>query len=139
MQKLKRNFWLSFGIFLLFAVLSFVLKYYKIVPDYLESDNFLLFLSPIIVIISILLPSYLYGQKVKHSKEAAYRERKENFVKSQIIKFWSYLASGVFVAVMQILFYKKEYVYLEAIILMFYLMNLPSTYFFKRDFSNKQT
>lgn len=127
----------TFAGIVIFTALSFYLKYQLNFPDVLSKKSIVNTIIPAIELILIVLGYFLYDQDSKKSKSSAQMSQQERFNIYKIATFKKLIAfelAGFANAVMIIVNFQKNYLYMATIIAVLFVLNIPSQSRFNRDF-----
>lgn len=126
-----------FGGILFFNALAFFLKYQQMIADVLPKTNIANTIIPAIELILIVVGYFLYDRDSKKSKSSTEMTNDERFNIYKIATFKKLFAfefAGFANAVVLILNFQKNYLYMAAIIAVLFILNVPSENRFTRDF-----
>ena len=138
-KKLRVLFAVIFVQFLSLAAIVYYLKKAEIVQDFIDISSKLTVIIPVLMIASILIAYFIYDRIAKSSQQIEDEELQlKKFFQASIIKIAMLDFVGVLVAVMLFILYQQTYLYMLAIIIVFFLLNFPSEMKFKKDFVNRK-
>ena len=134
MRKLSMYYSVLFFLFLLISFSVYLLKKYVFIQNFVGATHFLVFISPLLLIVGILVP-YLYSDwTIKKLQKDIHSKKKNEYLRIQKFKYWSFFVVSLIVNLNMFLLYKDQYLYMDGIILLFYLLNIPSVGRYRNDF-----
>lgn len=138
-KKLKLIFLVIFSQFAIISAVVYYLKYTKIIEDIIETTNKIIMYVPAVMLISLLIGFFIYNSLAKKSMKLEDENEQFNlykkavFLKLAIIEF-----VGLLTAIMLVLIYNKSYIYMLGIILVFFLLSIPSEQKFRKEFIERK-
>lgn len=139
MKKIKKFYIITFVATVILNCATIALKKLGIISDvFFNATNFFkVFLSYFLIIELILvLAGYgLYDFFSKKSQGANQADNLKRLEKAAILKYLFFGLAGFINFLLFLVYYHKNFVYLFLIILIFFLLNIPTYEKFKRDFN----
>jgi len=126
-----------FSTVLIITILVYYLKVKQIFPDIFDRTNIANTVFPVLELISIILGYFLYDRKAKESKlnrELTDEQRLLLYKSATIIKLATFNGAAIANAIIILLVFQKNYLYMAAIIAVLFILNIPSESRYKRDF-----
>lgn len=140
LKTLKIVFIASFlGLLILSGIILYLKKIVQ-VQDFISASSKLIMVAPIFMLGSILVAYFLYDRLAKKSKKIEGTDSSQRFSlfqKAMFIKIAMFEFVGIFSALMMFLFFRNTYLYMEGIVLVFFLISFPTEYRYKKDFEKE--
>ena len=138
-KKLKLIFMIVFGQFVIVGGGAFALKHFEIMADVIDISSKITVVIPILMIASILIAYLVYDRIARSSQKIDDEETQlKKFFTASLVKIIMLDFVGLLVIVMLLLLYQKTYLYMLAIIVVFFLLNFPNELKFKKDFVSRR-
>ena len=134
MERLKTAYWFTFLPMFFLSVIVISVRLGANLPDLVSRTNFMVFLAPLVLILGILIPYFSYSLAVKKTQDSDLQIKFKTFVNKQILKYICYSLITLFYDVLIFIHYNTEYLFSLGILLIFFLLDFPSDYKFRRDF-----
>ncbi len=138
LKKARKTFWLWFAIFALSFILAYVLKKFLHLHDFIQADNFIFTIVPVIFIACIIIAYGLHDKYAKTAKKSESTEKKNDlYLKAIALKTAFLSIGGTVVNLMLILHWKTDYLYLSAMAAVFILLAYPTQVKYDMNFTKK--
>ena len=138
-KNLKLIFWGAVCFVVIISGISILFKALYKHADYIEAGSLLLYLSPLAMIGAIILGYYLYKKEAEKGKTLDNEHDKFLlYIKAQQTKYGLFVIAGVISAVSIYMKYSSGNIYIPAIIILFFFLNMPTENRFRKDFLGEE-
>ena len=141
-QEIKKLNIIFFAFILGFIVFTGIVIFLKIsykLPNFIKPGNLSLYISPLIMMISIIISYYFYN-KIKEKAKIVDNidEKFAMYKKAQLTKYLFLLSAGLISGLTLLGQYVQQNVFIPGIILLFFFLNVPTKNKFEIDFLNEE-
>ncbi len=137
LKKSHTQFWIWFSIFVFISGLVILLKKVFLFHDVLSRTNFLLSISPVILLFAIIIAYTVYDRMAKKAKQSDDQNLQwQLFLKAHNYKILLITLGGIIMSLTLLLYWKQDYLWLLGFSLIFYLLAYPTQLKFDQYFSD---
>ena len=137
LKKTQTQFWIWFSVFAFISGLVILLKKAFMFQDVVSRTNFILSVSPLILLFAIIAAYAIYDRMAKSSKQSQDETLQwQLFYKAHNYKILLITLGGIFMALTLLLYWKQDYLWLLGFSLIFYLLAYPTQLKFDQYFSD---
>ncbi len=136
LKQLKVIYYSIISAFVVFSLIVILLKKQLGFQDIAGATSVITFITPLIMIVSILVAYGLYDYKARKAKKTDDNKIKEKlFVEATIIKLAFIEFAGLLSAFALLVYWRPDYLYILGIVLVFFLLAYPTQLRYDRDFA----
>jgi len=139
LKQTQKRFWISFLVFVVVSLAVILAKQVLGLPDIISRTSPILIISPLIFIAAVIVAYSYYdrlSRKAKAENDQNHPLQWRLFLKAHTVKFILLTIGGLAISFTLLFYWKKDYLYVLAIILVFFLLAYPTQLKYDQQFSH---